>query len=76
MLGHINASLEGLTTIRANNAQDILIKQFDVHQDLNSSATYMFMMSSRAFGFYLDVICVFYVIAIILTFLLSYPSKY
>lgn len=75
MIGHINASVDGLTTIRANKRQSILIKQFDQHQDLHSSASYMHMMSSRAFGFYLDLICVFYVAAIAFTFLIYYPSK-
>lgn len=75
MVGHINASLEGLTTIRASNAQNILIEQFDLHQDLHTSASYMYMMISRAFGFYLDTICILYLAAIILTFLLAYPSK-
>lgn len=75
MIGHVNASLEGLTTIRATKRQNILMKQFDCHQDVHSSASYMYMMSSRAFGFYLDLICVFYVAAIAFTFLICYPGK-
>lgn len=69
VIGHINATLEGLTTIRASKVQKILIKQFDKHQDLHSSATHMNMTASRAFGFYLDVFCISYIATIIFTFL-------
>lgn len=69
VVGHINASLEGLTTIRASKAQDILTKQFDKHQNLHTSASYMFLTISRGFGFYVDLLCVIYLGFIVITFL-------
>lgn len=60
VVGHLNASLDGLTTIRASGVQAILTSQFDKHQDLNSSAAYMYMSTNRAFGFYMDMLCVVY----------------
>lgn len=68
-MGHINATLEGLTTIRAHKAQKMLIKQFDKHQDLNTSANYMHMTITRAFAFYTDFICKLYLASILYTFL-------
>lgn len=57
---HINASLQGLPTIRAFNAQDALIREFDKYQDNHSSAYYMFLVISRSFGCWLDYVCVIY----------------
>lgn len=46
-----------MSTIRALNAQDILTKEFDNHQDLHSSAWFIFFSGSRAFGMYVEVLC-------------------
>lgn len=70
VIGHINASLEGLTTIRANKAQTVLSSEFDNYQDLYNSVTYMSFSISRAFGFYLEIICTCYIAMI--TFTLVY----
>lgn len=39
------------------------------HQDVHSSACFLFLSTSRAFGFYIDVICQLYIGAIIITFM-------
>ncbi|KAJ9588188.1 hypothetical protein L9F63_018452, partial [Diploptera punctata] len=66
---HLNASLQGLTTIRAFGAEEILMKEFDNHQDLHSGAWYLFIASSRAFGFWLDVVCLIYICIVTFSFL-------
>ncbi|KAL4089621.1 hypothetical protein QTP88_024632 [Uroleucon formosanum] len=67
--GYLNASLQGLSTIRAFKAENILCKEFDEHQDLHSSAWYLFIASSEAFGFLLDMICFIYICILTLSFL-------
>ena len=66
----MNSSLQGLTTIRAFGVQQMLKHNFDTYQDIHSSAWFMFLGSSRTFGFWLDLICVFYIASVTLHFLL------
>ncbi|XP_031344031.1 multidrug resistance-associated protein 4-like isoform X2 [Photinus pyralis] len=65
VFGHINSSIQGLTTIRAFTAESKLIDEFDKHQDLHSAAWFLFISSSQAFGYYLDVVCLIFVCTII-----------
>ncbi|KYN30072.1 hypothetical protein ALC57_00470, partial [Trachymyrmex cornetzi] len=66
---HLSATLQGLSTIRAFGAEAILTKEFDNYQDIYSSAWYIFISTSRAFGFWLDVFCVLYITLVTLSFL-------
>ncbi|XP_058458133.1 probable multidrug resistance-associated protein lethal(2)03659 [Malaya genurostris] len=71
---HLSASLSGLSTIRAFGAEKVLVREFDSHQDLHSSSFYLFISTSRAFGFYLDVFCVIYIAIVTLTFFVKGDS--
>ena len=67
---HLAASLNGLSTIRALGAQETLIREFDSLQDSNSSAFYLFLTTSRAFGFWLDAFSVLFIAIVTLSFFL------
>ncbi|CAH1738394.1 unnamed protein product, partial [Aphis gossypii] len=67
---HVNSSLQGLATIRAFNVEEILIQEFTIHQDLHSSAWYLFMALNRAFGFWLNIGCLIYTIVVIISLML------
>ncbi|CAG9859551.1 unnamed protein product [Phyllotreta striolata] len=67
---HLNATLQGLTTIRSFGAQKILMAEFDKHQDSHTSAWFMYISASSAFGFYLDVFCFIFVSLITFSFLM------
>lgn len=60
--------MNGLTTIRAFGAEQTLIKEFDKIQDLHSSSFYLFISTSRAFGFWLDLFCVIYIAIVTASF--------
>ncbi|XP_060518772.1 probable multidrug resistance-associated protein lethal(2)03659 isoform X2 [Cylas formicarius] len=66
---HFTASLQGLTTIRAFGAQNVLNQEFDYYQNRYSSAYFMFLVANRSFGFYLDVFCVVFIGLVTFSFL-------
>ncbi|XP_061393047.1 probable multidrug resistance-associated protein lethal(2)03659 [Musca vetustissima] len=72
---HLGASLTGLSTIRAFGAQGVLIKEFDNYQDLHSSAFFLFISTSRAFGYWLDCFCVIFIAIITLSFFVFAPEN-
>ncbi|XP_060521468.1 probable multidrug resistance-associated protein lethal(2)03659 [Cylas formicarius] len=65
LIGHLNASIEGVTTIRASKAQKILEEEFDKHQDLYTSAHYMTFCIRSAFGFFMNLLSTLFVAAIV-----------
>jgi len=69
-IGYLNSSLEGLTTIRASRNEEILVQQFDHHLDVNSSASYMCISASRAFGFWLNTLGNIFITFIIYSFIM------
>lgn len=71
VFSHLNATLQGLPTIRSNTAEMILVSEFDKYQDVHSSAWFMFISTSRAFGFWLDLICSIYIGLVTFSFLVS-----
>lgn len=62
---HLAATLSGLSTVRAYKAEKILKNEFDGHQDTHSACWYMFIATSSAFGFSLDILCLIFVCCII-----------
>lgn len=49
MFAHCVSSIEGLTTIRAFNAETQVRKEFYDYQNINSSAWFLFVATSRGF---------------------------
>lgn len=66
---HLNATLLGLTTIRSFGTEEILKYEFDKHQDSHTSAWFMYIAASSAFGFYLDALCLIFVTVVTFSFL-------
>ncbi|XP_046974675.1 probable multidrug resistance-associated protein lethal(2)03659 [Vanessa cardui] len=71
VFGHVNATISGLPTIRSYGAELLLAQEFDRHQDLHSAAWYLFISCSRAFGYFLDVICLLFIICVTFTCLMK-----
>ncbi|XP_037030671.1 probable multidrug resistance-associated protein lethal(2)03659 [Bradysia coprophila] len=65
---HINGTLQGLSTVRAFKAEHVLKSEFYVHSDFNTGVAHLRMVASRAFAFWLDVVCVFYIAVVTFSF--------
>ncbi|KXJ70399.1 probable multidrug resistance-associated protein lethal(2)03659 [Aedes albopictus] len=68
---HLNATLQGLATIRACDAQSILRREFTDHLDVNTSAWFIFVTATRAFALWLDFVCVIYIALVTMSFLVT-----
>ncbi|CAB3220069.1 unnamed protein product [Arctia plantaginis] len=70
VFSHVTATMTGLVTVRAFDAQNMLIKQFDEKQDIHTAAWYLTLVTNNAYAAWLSLVCVFYVMVISYTFLL------
>ncbi|CAH1368259.1 unnamed protein product, partial [Tenebrio molitor] len=69
-VGHVNATTEGLPTIRCAKVENILIDEFDSHQNLYTSASYLYLCWFRALAFIEHIYFIFFTSAILLQFLI------
>lgn len=65
----INETLQGLTTIKANDGQAAAFEDFQQHLDSNTSASFLFIATTRGFAFWLDVISAVYLAFVTYAFL-------
>ncbi|KAK9870546.1 hypothetical protein WA026_008108 [Henosepilachna vigintioctopunctata] len=71
LVGHLNATLQGLITIRAYGTQRILINEYDKHQDHVLASSHLFEISIRCLAFSLHMLSASYIAVIILRFLID-----
>ncbi|KAH8258396.1 hypothetical protein KR038_011034 [Drosophila bunnanda] len=65
-----NQTFQGLTTIRALQAQSTLELEFHEYQNTNTSAWFLFLSCTRAFALWSDLLCIAYMAAVTFSFLL------
>ncbi|KYB26696.1 putative multidrug resistance-associated protein lethal(2)03659-like Protein [Tribolium castaneum] len=75
---HLTNSLQGLTTIRAFHAEEMLIKEFHKHQNLHTSVFYMHHVLHATLRFWIDITCNLYMAFITFSFFLfkDYPLSH
>ncbi|GJQ86168.1 hypothetical protein Trydic_g13445 [Trypoxylus dichotomus] len=64
----LNSTLSGISTIRAFDYQKDLIKEFDSHQNVHTSAWILSISCMVSFGLWLDLLCGVFVAAIVFSF--------
>ncbi|XP_039765386.1 multidrug resistance-associated protein 4 isoform X2 [Pararge aegeria] len=69
VFSHMSATLNGISTIRSSGAQQRLIQEFDLFQDIHTSTWSSYLASGVTLGFWLDIICVLYLTIVIVAFL-------
>ncbi|RZB39259.1 ABC tran domain containing protein, partial [Asbolus verrucosus] len=70
VFSHLAASIQGLATVRAFNAQKILEQEFDNLQDLHTSAFYLLLSLQATLGYWVDITCIIYTGLVIFSFFL------
>ncbi|KAI2474106.1 ATP binding cassette (ABC) transporter subfamily C member [Diabrotica virgifera virgifera] len=70
MIGHLNAALEGVTTVRAYKAENMIIDEYERHQDVFTSAHYSLLCFKFGMGFYMSMLAGVMVTLVICSFVL------
>lgn len=66
MYSHVSATLQGLCTIRAFNAQSHFVRTYNMYQDRHTSAWFLILTGVRWLGFRLDMLCfIFFSIVVV-----------
>jgi ATP-binding cassette subfamily C (CFTR/MRP) protein 4 len=65
---HVTSTLEGLTTIRAAKAEEIMQQEFDTRQNLHTSVFHLIRAVFSCFSFWTDVICILYTALVTFSF--------
>ncbi|KAK9888735.1 hypothetical protein WA026_000961 [Henosepilachna vigintioctopunctata] len=71
IFSHVAASLDGLSTIRSANAQEMVRNEFDIIQDQHTASWFLYTVSYEAFGFYMELVSVVYLLMAVILFLLN-----
>lgn len=76
IFSHVNATLQGLTTVHACNASKMLEQEFHAFQDHNTSCTFLANSSSQWFAVSLDVISFLFSTFVTYSFLILPSCKF
>lgn len=76
LYSHINATFQGLSTVRVFNANKMLEKEFHAFQDHNTSSWFLFISSTRCFALWLDLFCLLFTASVTFSFLLLENGMY
>ncbi|XP_051154778.1 probable multidrug resistance-associated protein lethal(2)03659 [Leptopilina boulardi] len=70
VIRHLSDTLQGLESVRAFGAEDLLIKEFQKHLDLNTSSSSIFLGCAQCLQLYVELVFGIYIAAVAYIFLL------
>ncbi|XP_001843089.2 probable multidrug resistance-associated protein lethal(2)03659 [Culex quinquefasciatus] len=74
VFSHLSATLSGLSTIRANEAQQKICQEFDALQNVHSAVWQLTMSSNAALGLWLDCISTAFVACVTYSFIVMHQE--
>lgn len=72
----LRTTLDGLSTIRASQAQNVLSEEFNNCQNTNTSAWFIFTVATSAFGYSLDICLFFFTTVTTFSFLMLKDGEF
>lgn len=66
----MNSTFQGLATIKSSDGQVPAIDQLQMYQDVNTTASFLFIATTRGFAFWLDIVSSLYLTLVTFGFLL------
>lgn len=76
VFSHLSATLTGLSTIRANAAQQKITQEFDALQNVHSAVWQLTMSSNAALGLWLDCISTAFVACVTFSFIVMHGETF
>lgn len=58
----------GLVTIRSHGSEQLLVEEFDKYQDRQSSAWFLLLIITKAFSYWMDIVCILFLASVMLIF--------
>ncbi|CAH1985088.1 unnamed protein product [Acanthoscelides obtectus] len=66
---YINSTVTGLASIRSCKIENILVRQFDSHQDVNTSSWWLLAAVQCGLGIWIDALCAVFIACIAFSFI-------
>jgi ATP-binding cassette subfamily C (CFTR/MRP) protein 4 len=76
VLSHLTSTILGLHSVRSYGVQSIFLEEFYRHQDLHTSAWFLYISTMRCFVYYLDSMCAVFISVVSLSSVAAAESKH
>lgn len=75
LVGYLNGTFKGLTTIKLLGRYDLLVQEYDFHQDRFGSAVFVVLCTQRILNFLLHFSSVIFLATVVFYFIINGSMK-